>query len=99
MAFVGCSAAAFSVGGCADRYGRTDYLRSSVLGAGLGAGVGLLGAGIAGDQHYRRGHHGLGYDGYGYGGYGYGHPAPRYVPPIAGPSYGYGGSYGRGYGW
>lgn len=76
--------------GCTDPYGRVDYGRTALLGAGVGAAAALV-AGAAADQprpYY--GHRG-GY--YGGGGYRGGYYAP---PPPRG--YGY---YGRPYygGW
>ena len=54
-----------AAGGCSDRYGRTDPLRTGLLGAGIGAGVFGLGGLIAQDQQQRRS--------YGYGSYGRGY--------------------------
>lgn len=84
------SALAFSLAGCAGPYGRVDYGRTALLGAGLGAGAFLLGGAIKGDQQYRRGY-GYPHSSYGYGGHsrGYGGAYSR----------GYGGGYGGGYGY
>ncbi len=77
--------AALLAGGCTDRYGRVDYGRTALLGAGVGAAAALT-AGALSDKprpYYggRRGYYNGG--GYGYGpsrgyydasGYGYGRP-------------------------
>ena len=82
--------AALVGGGCTDPYGRVDYGRTALLGAGIGA-AGALTAGALADRprpYYggRRNYYGSGVSGfgaprsygYGYGGYGYGGPRRGY---------------------
>jgi hypothetical protein len=82
------SAALLGTAGCTDPYGRVDYGRTALLGAGIGAAAGLV-AGAAADQprpYYgdRRGGRYYRDDYYG-GGYRRGYYAP---PPP--PGWGYG---------
>ena len=67
--------------GCTDHYGRVDYGRTALLGAGLGAATALA-VGAASDQP--RGHYGPPRGGY----YGGGYRGGYYAPPP--PAYGYG---------
>lgn len=91
--------ALFALSGCTDSRGRYSPLENGLLGAGLGAGAGLLGGAVARDQQ-RRAYRAPFYGHGGPGGYGHGRPEPRYTPPVVAPSYGYRPhGYGRGYGW
>ena len=78
--------------GCTDPYGRVDYGRTALLGAGLGAAAGLA-AGAVSDQPrpYYGERRGRGYDRGDYHGGSY--RRGYYAPPPPPPRYGYG--YGR----
>lgn len=57
---------ALALGACQDRYGRTDPVRTGLLGAAIGGGAGLLGGAVAQSNERPRYGYGYGYPGGGY---------------------------------
>ena len=75
----GCAVAALAVGGCTDRFGRSNPAGGAIVGGLLGAGVGALGSEAIGRK---------GYGGYGSRGY-YRSPYNRDGYPRTGQGFGW----------